>query len=182
MINWAAFSWEAFATLLTGVSAVIAALIIGYRQIGLVARQVDLQAQQARLGEEAAARDHALKQQTLRLQLLDRRASLVEEIRRIWVQWMQDATLNDEDWVALRSVLHQAQLLYPKAIVDDIDAALRNLMLQKTHQDRASQYHSSGRADKAKEHLEKSFSADDKVVEVMESLLERVIAASRVID
>lgn len=48
-IDWASFSWEAFATLATGLAAVIAAGIIGFRQSQIHDRQVALQEQELKV-------------------------------------------------------------------------------------------------------------------------------------
>jgi hypothetical protein len=182
VIDWAAFSWEAFATLATGLAAVGAAIIVGYRQIGLTSRQLDVLSEQAKLGEAASLRDHSLKIQTLQLELLERRMSVVDEIRRIWGQWTRDGRLNSEDWSALRTTFHQAQLLYPRNISEDIGIALDNLHLQEHYQNRANQYHGRGKSEQADDYLERSFAADDRVKEVMQGLLGKVISASRIVD
>ncbi len=48
-IEWAALSWEAFATLATGLAAVLAAGIIGFRQSQIQDRQVALQEQELKV-------------------------------------------------------------------------------------------------------------------------------------
>lgn len=63
-INWGAFTWEAFATLVTGLAAVGAALVVAYRQAGIVERQVKLQ------------------EAELRNAVFDRRMDVYHKIRR----------------------------------------------------------------------------------------------------
>ena len=48
-IDWFAFTWEAFATLVTGGFAVVAAYLIGRKQMAILARQADIQAKQVEL-------------------------------------------------------------------------------------------------------------------------------------
>lgn len=55
-IDWSAFSWEAFATLVTGVAAVVGATIVGLRQVGIQKRQADIQEKQVEIARlEVAA-------------------------------------------------------------------------------------------------------------------------------
>lgn len=51
MIDWSSFSWEAFATLVTGVSAVVAAGIVGWRQVAISDRQTRILERQVDLDE-----------------------------------------------------------------------------------------------------------------------------------
>lgn len=65
MIDWSAFTWEAFATLATGFLAVGAAIYVGRRQTGIAERQTRIQAEQV-----------ALADLTLRAGLFDRRLAV----------------------------------------------------------------------------------------------------------
>jgi hypothetical protein len=49
MINWSAFTWDAFATLLTGILAVGAAFFVGRRQVEISNKQNSILSEQARL-------------------------------------------------------------------------------------------------------------------------------------
>jgi hypothetical protein len=173
-VEWLPFSWEAFATLATGFAAVFAAWLIGKRQTDILARQIA----DAR---EASERDFKLREQTLRVELLNHRYEMIDEIRRIWGQWQQDGVLSDDDWNALRKVFHRAQLLYPAPIVDSIAMALKELTNHKREQARADQHFEGGRDEVAQKHLEKSFEADDAVISVMDPLLFQVLESSKVI-
>ncbi|MFN4184517.1 MAG: hypothetical protein ACK4M6_06995 [Hyphomonas sp.] len=42
-VAWCSFSWEAFATIFTGVFAVVAASVVGIRQVGIQTKLVDLE-------------------------------------------------------------------------------------------------------------------------------------------
>lgn len=48
-IAWTEFSWEAFATILTGALAVGGATLVGWRQLGITSRQNDILDSQAKL-------------------------------------------------------------------------------------------------------------------------------------
>lgn len=64
MVDWSSFSWEAFATLATGLAAVIAAVVVAKRQLRIIDRQALLQ------------------ELELRNALFDRRAQAYNSIRR----------------------------------------------------------------------------------------------------
>lgn len=61
-IFWTQFSWEAFATLATGVAAVFAAAFVGLRQLRILTSQ------------------NELKEQEIRVSLLDRRLQVYDDI------------------------------------------------------------------------------------------------------
>lgn len=69
MIDWQAFTWEAFATLSTGVGAVIAALVIGLRQAEIQRRQTKISERQTLI----LLRQTQLAELTLRKELFEKR-------------------------------------------------------------------------------------------------------------
>lgn len=69
-MQWLPFTWEAFATLVTGLAAVTGAVILGRRQTKISERQIEILAQQTRLSEL-----------TLRSDLFDRRMEVYEGVR-----------------------------------------------------------------------------------------------------
>jgi hypothetical protein len=73
-IEWTAFTWQAFATLVTGALAVGAATVVAIRQLTIARRQVDIQERQVWLAEL-----------TLREKLFERRLSTYNTIRRFLV-------------------------------------------------------------------------------------------------
>ncbi|MBA4163506.1 MAG: hypothetical protein C0510_02555 [Erythrobacter sp.] len=73
MIDWDAFSWEAFATLVTGVVAVAAAFVVGRRQLTIHEQQTRLQ------------------ELELRSDLFDRRYAVYEKVRQFLLYIMQHA-------------------------------------------------------------------------------------------
>ena len=112
-IAWSDFSWEAFATLATGLAAVIAAWNLGRKQIEIQKAQVDLQ----RL--------------TLRSELFDRRYKLYEATRiflfNIYkckgdeqLSWTADWTQN-----FLRA-LQESRILFSSGVFLGMDEIWRN--------------------------------------------------------
>jgi hypothetical protein len=180
-IAWTQFSWEAFATLATGLAAVVAALVVGWRQTGIAGRQNDQLAQQSEYARQTAERDYLLQAQAFRLALLSERKLVLEEFRRLWGVWIQNATLQDEDWNALRRVLHQAQLVYSHDLSQKIGRALDGTLTERRMHERANQAHARGDGEKATEYLERAFKAEDEVSEVMMKLLAEMIGETQVL-
>jgi hypothetical protein len=180
-VEWLPFSWEAFATIFTGLAAVVGAVVIGLKQSKIAQKQADIQDAQRKDVNAAREQDRLLQFQNYQVSLLDRRSEFVQKFRTVWTKFLQDGTLSDEDWRELVGIFHTAQLIYPTAIVVDLDRASTSIMRAKLHNRRADSYHQSGQETKAQEQLDKAFAADDTAVEAMQKLLDRVIDASRVI-
>lgn len=172
-IYWSAFSWEAFATLLTGLAAVIAAWSIGHRQL-------KIQEQNQRFHEAQTSRDFGLREQAFRNELLDRRLECIAIIRRVSSAWSRDSRIEDEEWQELILAFQQAQLIFPKSISDSIGVALESSFRQRVHLNRSQDLYRRGNEKKAQEHQEKAFKAEDELMEVMIGLLERMIDAPRI--
>ena len=76
-------SWEAAATLITGILAVGAAIYVGRRQAGIAATQADIQRDQLRIQEEL----RKLEELKLRTELFDKRVE-VYDATRDWIGWI----------------------------------------------------------------------------------------------
>jgi hypothetical protein len=84
-IYWSTFSWEAFATLATGASAVLAALVVGLKQSSIADRQSQILERQTHLEE--------LK---LRSDLFNRRFSVYQSTRKFCASIMAHAAEPEE--------------------------------------------------------------------------------------
>lgn len=73
VINWCAFDWQSFATLVTGVLAVSAAFVVGKRQVAIQERQTRLQ------------------EISLRSDLFDRRYGVYEKVREFCLYILRKA-------------------------------------------------------------------------------------------
>lgn len=85
-IDWDGFTWEAFATILTGVLAVVAALIVGVRQGGITSRQTDILESQSKLAELS-----------LRHDLFERRYGVYVDVRDFLTYIVQQADYPHRD-------------------------------------------------------------------------------------
>jgi hypothetical protein len=86
-MEWLPFTWEAFATLFTGMSAVGGAVTLGIRQMRISERQNEILTRQNWLGEL-----------TLRSQLFDRRMEVYEAVRAYIVQIATHAAPPDREF------------------------------------------------------------------------------------
>ena len=104
MIYWAAFSWEAFATLATGLAAVGAAVVIGMKQAEI---------QRVQAGIQSLA---------LKSDLFDRRYSLYDRVKRYLIDLQKLA--GQRDWDCEQQFLvarGEAQFLFHSSVVTGID-------------------------------------------------------------
>jgi hypothetical protein len=101
-------TWEAIATLVTGLLAVGAAWLIGHRQVALLNNQHESQKRQSQ-------RDLDLREQEVRITLLDRRIKHVEDLRDIWSSLTFDGIENFSqfDLAALQRLAQQSEYLFP---------------------------------------------------------------------
>ena len=167
MIDRSAFTWQAFATLL----AVVGATVVGWRQVGIAKLQAEISARQAKIAET-----------NLRIQLLDRRSDCVNRMRDIHGEWLQDSQLSDESRAIFRQLLFDSELLYSKSVVAEIEKAVGGVFGSKIWANRSRQYGEQGQEERANAMREKSFAEEDKVMEVMPELLNKLKAQTRVED
>ncbi len=105
-IDWSGFTWEAFATLVTGLAAVGAALVVGLRQLGIADRQ-----------REILERQVGFDEMKLRADLFDRRFRVYEATLRLVVQVVQRADKADSEIERDFAVaLDQSRLLFKPAV------------------------------------------------------------------
>ena len=111
-VDWCSFTWEAFATLATGLAAVCAAWWIGRKQTKIQIAQVDVQ------------------RMTLRAELFDRRYE-VYEFTRIFLNKINTVYQDDivdlrEDWVRnFLSAMQKSKIIFSRAVFDGLDQIWR---------------------------------------------------------
>lgn len=76
-VAWCSFTWEAFATLFTGVAAVVGATVIGWRQSQIMAKQTAISEKQA----EIEKLNHRSEQFDRRMKVYE---TAVEWLRHFW--------------------------------------------------------------------------------------------------
>jgi hypothetical protein len=125
-IEWTAFTWEAFATLVTGILAVIAAVVIGVRQSGIASAQTDIAGRQADIAgrqAEILQKQVALDELKLRADLFEKRFAVYDATRHILSQAIQDSkrpARGDERETAFLIAKDQATFLFRPSVSDDL--------------------------------------------------------------
>ena len=113
---------------------------MGLRQSKISAELKSLQAQQAK-------DDLKLRKQSLRLELLERRSDSIQKMREVSNTFSIEGSISREQWFELRTVLHQAQLLYADDIVVDIEKAFTASMKSQHFAQRAENYFQKNKDD-----------------------------------
>jgi hypothetical protein len=157
----------------SGFAAVGAALFVGLKQIQI---SKDLKELQQRIAED----DFRLREQSLRVDLLERRTKCVVAIRQIVSVWSQNAELSDDEFRRFNDLLGEAKLIFPPDVVEKIDQALRSLFWAKMLRKRSLDYHNQGKAEKAAAKLEQSFANEDQADNVMPELVAMLERHTRV--
>lgn len=107
MIDWQEFTWEAFATLLTGLAAVVAAVIVGLRQAAIQREQVAVAARQTKILD----RQTALAELTLRNDLFEKRHDVYRATKNLLIKAVQNG-----GWVSYNdSIRHDFLIAMDKA-------------------------------------------------------------------
>ena len=164
MIDWVAFSWEAFATIFTGALAVLGAWTIADKQ-------TKIQFLQYRLSET-----------NIRIAVYEKRADCVSKMREIYSIWMRNARLTNEEWIEFRSLYYNAELIFSRDLSREIDEALDALFFSEHWMRRSRDYHLQGKADLAEQRMAESFEHDNKAFELMPNLLKKMKEEARLSD
>ena len=124
-IDWCAFTWQAFATLVTGVAATGGAIFIGTRQLAINRAQVKVAAGQARIANIQAVTARMAQ----RSALFEKRYAVYTAIQDYIRKSMY---VKNEDWMTLpleplQEALQKARFLFPPSVrsslADALDAA-----------------------------------------------------------
>ncbi|MBC7496513.1 MAG: hypothetical protein H7243_05025 [Sphingomonadaceae bacterium] len=182
MIYWHEFTWEAFATIvsaLVALVAVLAASVVGWRQTTILARQAEIQNASAKDARFATQANRLLAEQSFRLNLLSERRLVLERFRAIWTEWIREGNLSRESIEALRVLLHSAVLLYESDIADDLSLALDGLS-------KHARFHARFRDESyddatRKSWLEKSFEAEDIAIKSLDPLMKKMTERTKVV-
>jgi hypothetical protein len=160
--QWLPLTWDAVATFLVGIAAVYAAWKVGENQI-------EIQQRQTRLIEN-----------DLKIQLLEKRAACIDEMRQISDAWFRNADLSNEEWSRFLTLHDKAQLLFSPAVTKKLDEASTAIFHSKRNHSRSREYYKRSKGDKAEEFLEKAFAAENKAMEIMPTLLDELIRHTRI--
>jgi hypothetical protein len=110
-IAWCDFGWEAFATLVTGLAAVLAAFVVGWRQGSIQKVQAEIQERQTELQETE-----------LRSDLFDRRYRVFERAERFLTEIIRNA--NDPETETQQEYIiavGESRFLFHQDVRDGLD-------------------------------------------------------------
>lgn len=111
-VIWCGLSWEAFATLFTGVLAVLAAVVVGRQQIGISAKQTDILDRQVRLQE-----------MSLREALFERRMAVFNVVQLFLADVLRDGVIRRSLESRFLEALGQIPLLFRPQVQEGVMAA-----------------------------------------------------------
>ncbi len=164
MIDWGAFTWEAFAVLISGFFAVAGAYHIGLKQTKILQNQ------------------NHISETNVRVALFERRSLCIKRMHEIHSMWMRNARLSSEEWREFYQMFLESELIFSKKLAEEIDEALDGLFWQEHWRKRSLEEYERGASESAASNLRKSFDEDDKVFKLMPSLLKKMKEESRVAD
>lgn len=119
MIDWQGFTWEAFVTLLTGLAAVVAAVIVGLRQAAIQREQVAVAARQTKILD----RQTALAELTLRHDLFEKRHDVYRVTKNLLIKAIQNGgwvSYNDSIRSDFLIAMDKATFLFRPSVKDDL--------------------------------------------------------------
>ena len=96
------------------------------------------------------------------------------------LDWQANVRLEHEQWRNFYSLMEDVELLFPKAVYDDISSAVAGTLWSKRHYDRALKFHKDGKLNEAQERVAKSQEEENRVHDVMPRLLEAMIRHTRI--
>lgn len=110
-ICWSCFSWDAFATLITGALVVVGAVWVGLRQTKILERQVKLD------------------ELTLRKDLFEKRAAVFEATSNFMGFMLREADYPEPDLeIAYIHAMGQSRFLFPLAVHEGLDEIWRRTL------------------------------------------------------
>lgn len=121
-IDWCAFTWQAFATIFTGVAATGGAVLIGSRQLLINREQVRVAEGQARIASAQAMTARMAQ----RSSLFDKRYAIYTSIQDYHRNSMSSIVDDSTDFssAGLHTALDKAKFLFPIAVREAIIRAL----------------------------------------------------------
>lgn len=174
-MEWQTLTWDAVATIVTGVLAVGAALFVGLKQTEIMRNQQSDLLKQNNM-------NLFLQQQSLRNDLLDRRSDCISRMRPLWGEYMTNARLSGESLELLKKVLWDSQLFFSVEISKKIEEVIQSQLLADHRLETAHRYHELGDPVIAAKWQDKGFASEDKVFEAIWKLLDEMIAETRLSD
>lgn len=173
--QWLPLTWDALATLLTGLAAVGGATFVGHRQVSISERQLLIQQSQAE-------HDRQIRSNQLKLELLDRRSSCLLQVRSVNQALLQNGEIRSDDWKTLYEAIQESELIFPVGQVDGLrevsSASIRARFSRRAQNDAFKR----GDEDQAEKWHARASTNEDLIFEKLPSLVESMVKHSRLHD
>jgi hypothetical protein len=179
-IAWSELSWEAFATLATGVLAVAAAAWVGAGQLRLQRRQTELLEAAERRSNDLFLLENWSRVQSNNLALLDRRIEFIESFRSIYTEWSQDGKLSRESLHQLRKLGQIAILIFDKEKSNAIFECFVKLSESQRLQTRANSYQGINNFEKSQADIDRAYKLEDEASSLIPNIFEQIQESSKI--
>ncbi len=182
--EWAPPTWEAVATFVAGIAAVVAAWRVGKRQTAIASRQADIQAEQTRIQEQIAK----VERVRLRFEMYEQRKSVYDAARAYLdyyifhgvpprtFRYEEEAELVEPEWGIARAFqtgMRESRFLFRPEVHQHLQKVWKASLEVQAAKRRIALQEGRGRATGLKAALDKLeraesslSSADDEVVSV----------------
>ncbi len=160
-IYWTGFSWEAFATLATGLTAVAAAWWVGQKQTAISRRQTEILARQVDLDNSR-----------LRSELFDKRFEVYQDIEGVISEVARQG--GPPDWEHQRrylAAMHRSKFLFRAEVVDALGVIWKTCCAGfANYSEKTASYAQTGVY--GQDHIEKDYQFKIWISEILGSLPE----------
>jgi len=171
--DWLPLTWDAVAIFLTGLFAVGGAVFVGRKQVAITRSQNLIQ-------QQLADDDRRLRQQTIKLALLERRSDCLDRLQELLSVYQAKAELESGDQRELYHLLRQSQLIFPKSVVDGMEDVLDDSGRQRVAYKQQQSLRIRGKETEADKVLNRAIDLEHKIFDRLPALVEAMISSSRI--
>lgn len=173
--EWLPLTWDAVATLLTGFAAVGGAVFVGRKQ-------VEITKLQTRIQQGQADDDRKLRQNELKLKLLDRRQECIRKIRHANIAFNTMVRLDDKQRNELYGAIRESELIFPPNMIDKLENTLTKIYKIPIAERIQSSRRQQGKETEADIKLEEVMAMEKEVFEALPDVLTSMIKLTRIED
>ena len=163
-----AIPWEALATFLAGLMAVVGASIVAWRQGKILHAQVENERRQVDL-------DRSLRETTIKLELLDRRSTVILGLRRLTSSFIANAKLERVEQAELYELITTAELIFPLSHSEQLHSILMDSNRISVKYRASDSARRQGDSEKADKKLDEALDLEQRVFEKLPEILKEMI-------
>ena len=173
--EWLPLTWNDVATFLTGFAAVGGAVFVGRKQLQITKLQTAIQ-------KDQAIDDRKLRQQSIKLELLDRRQECISRLRKLDNQYKANASFTAEEFQILLEIIEQAILIFPADVTLDIGEIIFKENRKQSRLGYQARLRERGQEDEADRKLDEAFALESEVFDAIPKTLDRMVVVGRITD